>query len=142
MIITVYVPNPFARDHLFCSSEQTDALKKTSSLSVSATMNKQVDPPSENKPAQVDKKRTKSKRGLFRSLSNLRQSLSRTKLSKYKDLLKIRKRSQSPSISPTVHQSPKSANKNQQNRSADPSIITNHCKFIKKGQFSIDRNPF
>lgn len=125
----VYVLNPSDGYHLFCSLEPIDALKKTSSLSVSTVTNKKADPVVENSLTPLNKERTKSKRGLFRSLSNLRQSLSKTKLSKYKDLLKIRKRSQSPSISSTVNQSPKSANKNQQNRSADPS---HHCKFTKK----------
>lgn len=130
MMIAVYVSKPFDGYHLFFSSELTNALKKSSSLSVSTAVNKQLDPKLENTLEVANKGRSKSKRSLFRSLSNLKQSLSKTKLSKYKDLLKIRKRSQSPSIASSAHQSPKSANFT---RTVSKNFsMTNHCKFMKK----------
>lgn len=123
MMIAVYVSNPFDGYHLFCSSESTHALKKSSSLSVSTATSKPVEPKLEV----PNKGRSKSKNRLFRTLSNLKQSLSKTKLSKYKDLLKTRKRSQSPKSANFIRTVSKtnSSVTNQSHETISPSVSNN-----------------
>jgi len=99
---------PSIEYHVFSSTEQTDALKKTISLSSLSTkaMNRNL----EGTPVSISKERIRSEHEPSRLTQDSKQLLSKTKLTEHNDL---------PISSTTAQRSSKNINKNQQSRSSN-----------------------